>query len=170
MRLIIILSIFMTNILLSDTIKCTNKQFLLNLLNSETTWIPIGTNAEEKYAPFSALKTNQGAFLVLTPGSDFIMRHIGIKYSSDGIRNIILQSTKHYRSEISKKYEKYYDKTFILKPYQDDCSLKNIILEVYIDTNNLFNIQKESILFKKKDLNESIDSRIVPKILKVFKL
>jgi len=155
-KLLLLIIFLLSNILNANEVECTNKKFLLNFLKKDAVWYPIGTNIQNGYAPFNAIKVQDGALSIITPGSDFILRHLGISYTNEGSVQVILQSTKYYRSEVSGKFKKYFDKTFILKAYNNDCSLAKIVLEIYIDDTNISKIKKDIFIFKKNEKNEKI--------------
>jgi len=165
---IFFLIFILIKLLTANESQCDNKNFLLSLLSTNAKWYPIATNISNGYAPFIAIQSKNGSFSVITPGSDYILRHIGVNYTVTGEEKVILQSTRHYRSEISKKYKKFYNKKIILQPYKNDCNLKNIILEVYMEDTNLSNIKKEIFLYTKMKKSEKIYYGLDPKPLKLF--
>jgi len=117
MKKIFVLFTLIVNILLSDTVECTKKNFLINMLKSNSTWYLVD-NRENR--PFDIMKIDRGMVKIKNKYSDFHPVLLNINVDNFGEVGV-------YMFNALPKYE---NKDFILKPYKNDCSLNKIIFEI----------------------------------------
>jgi len=130
------------NLLWANNIKCTNKQFLLNILDANGTWYPVKTNLQSKHYPFDILHINKGMIQVKKNTKDFHPIILNIDVDNVGEIGIFMYDpTNNYFNQTE-----YHDKDFIFKPFYENCKLDKILIEIKIIDS--YNKQKEIIILK----------------------
>lgn len=145
MKKIVLILVFMLSNGYSKSLECTKQQFMLNILSLEKAeWRPTGSLNEIKYSPIQIFMANKGhiAISLYNQGGDANDFFLGItsEFEFPELRingDIRFPERKKYEREfINNHYTKVYgDKITILRPHNNDCSLKYMTFEFVLDNS-----------------------------------
>jgi len=157
------MKVFITVLLLQSFIfaECSSKEFLINLLNSNSKWLLDSSKTNTKYSAIEEFFIDKdGTVWVRTFKSDPFPVGVSIEpqlhTNKKGI-NLLGVMYRLDTSEYEKHFKKYKEKKFLLNPFDNTCSLERIILEITIE-DYPDNRKKEILVLKRQVKNCHVSS------------
>lgn len=140
--------LILSNTSIATEVECTNKQFLINLINANTSWKIVKDKINQMTPIEKLIVDEKGSVWLETYNADPFPVLLGI--STVDIEEKLIIGAPNYDISLPeyKKLKRYEEAQLVLKPYENDCTQKKILLEVIIlDTPE--NQQREKFILVK---------------------